>query len=55
LKDYENNHLLDGLNIVTHSRPFLKWAGGKFQIIEKIRTNLPNASRLIEPFDEVRI
>lgn len=31
-------------------RPFLKWAGGKFQIINKIRESLPNGNRLIEPF-----
>lgn len=31
-------------------RPFLKWAGGKFQIINKIRTTLPQGTRLIEPF-----
>jgi len=31
-------------------RPFLKWAGGKFQIINKIRATLPKGSRLIEPF-----
>ena len=31
-------------------RPFLKWAGGKFQIINKIRASLPKGSRLIEPF-----
>ncbi|HCU6011354.1 TPA: Dam family site-specific DNA-(adenine-N6)-methyltransferase [Legionella pneumophila] len=32
------------------TRPFLKWAGGKFQIINKIRESLPNGKRLIEPF-----
>lgn len=31
-------------------RPFLKWAGGKFQIINKIRASLPKGARLIEPF-----
>ena len=31
-------------------RPFLKWAGGKSQIIDKIRDRLPPGQRLIEPF-----
>lgn len=31
-------------------RPFLKWAGGKYQIIERIKRNLPEGNRLIEPF-----
>ncbi|HCX3265786.1 TPA: Dam family site-specific DNA-(adenine-N6)-methyltransferase, partial [Legionella pneumophila] len=33
-----------------HIKPFLKWAGGKFQVINKIRSSLPKGSRLIEPF-----
>lgn len=32
------------------TRPFLKWAGGKYQIINKIYSVLPKAKRLIEPF-----
>lgn len=31
-------------------RPFLKWAGGKYQIIDRIKNNLPSGARLIEPF-----
>lgn len=31
-------------------RPFLKWAGNKFQILERIRAVLPPGKRLIEPF-----
>ena len=31
-------------------KPFLKWAGGKYKIIDKVREKLPNGSRLIEPF-----
>lgn len=31
-------------------RPFLKWAGGKFQIIQRIVDALPPAERLVEPF-----
>lgn len=31
-------------------KPFLKWAGNKFQIIERIRAVLPAGNRLIEPF-----
>ena len=31
-------------------RPFLKWAGGKYRIIERIRELLPEGERLVEPF-----
>ena len=31
-------------------RPFLKWAGGKYLIIDRIKNILPQGSRLIEPF-----
>jgi DNA adenine methylase len=31
-------------------RPFLKWAGNKYRIINRIKQLLPNGSRLIEPF-----
>lgn len=31
-------------------KPFLKWAGNKYQIIEKITAVLPAGNRLIEPF-----
>lgn len=31
-------------------RPFLKWAGGKFEIAEKIKKQLPEGKTLIEPF-----
>ena len=31
-------------------KPFLKWAGGKYRIIDKIKAALPVGSRLIEPF-----
>lgn len=31
-------------------KPFLKWAGNKYQIIERIKAALPSGSRLIEPF-----
>ncbi|MCO6524768.1 MAG: Dam family site-specific DNA-(adenine-N6)-methyltransferase [Candidatus Schmidhempelia sp.] len=32
------------------SRAFLKWAGGKYTLIEKIRYYLPEGETLIEPF-----
>ncbi|MDA0911380.1 MAG: Dam family site-specific DNA-(adenine-N6)-methyltransferase [Proteobacteria bacterium] len=35
---------------ISAQRPFLKWAGGKFQIVDKIRLSLPQGNRLIEPF-----
>lgn len=31
-------------------RPFLKWAGNKYHIIERIKPVLPRGNRLIEPF-----
>lgn len=31
-------------------RPFLKWAGGKFRLVERIKAVLPPGKRLIEPF-----
>ncbi|MCP3675531.1 MAG: DNA adenine methylase, partial [Gammaproteobacteria bacterium] len=31
-------------------RPFLKWAGGKFLLTERIKGLLPSGKRLIEPF-----
>jgi len=31
-------------------RPFLKWAGGKTRIVERIKAVLPTGRRLIEPF-----
>ncbi len=31
-------------------KPFLKWAGGKFRLIERIKAVLPPGKRLIEPF-----
>ncbi|MBY0427660.1 MAG: Dam family site-specific DNA-(adenine-N6)-methyltransferase [Alphaproteobacteria bacterium] len=31
-------------------KPFLKWAGGKYRIVDKIKEVLPSGKRLIEPF-----
>ncbi len=31
-------------------KPFLKWAGGKYRIVDKIKAALPSGKRLIEPF-----
>ncbi|MDA8192402.1 MAG: Dam family site-specific DNA-(adenine-N6)-methyltransferase [Thermaerobacter sp.] len=31
-------------------RPFLKWAGGKYRLVPRIRALLPPGRRLIEPF-----
>ncbi len=33
-----------------HTRPFLKWAGNKFRIMQHIQTMLPEGERLVEPF-----
>ena len=32
------------------ARPFLKWAGGKYRLLDKIKAVLPAGQRLIEPF-----
>lgn len=31
-------------------KPFLKWAGNKYRIIDHIKSRLPEGSRLVEPF-----
>jgi DNA adenine methylase len=31
-------------------RPFLKWAGNKFRILDKVKKRLPEGKRLVEPF-----
>jgi len=33
-----------------NTRPFLKWAGNKYRIIDRVREVLPEGKRLIEPF-----
>ena len=32
------------------TRPFLKWAGNKYRLLDKIKSVLPEGQRLIEPF-----
>lgn len=34
----------------TGLKPFLKWAGGKYRIVHRIREQLPPGHRLVEPF-----
>jgi len=34
----------------TKMKPFLKWAGGKHKLVPRIRENLPEGKRLVEPF-----
>lgn len=34
----------------TPVRPFLKWAGNKFRILDKVQQRLPAGRRLVEPF-----
>ena len=31
-------------------KPFLKWAGSKYRIVDRIKAVLPGGKRLIEPF-----
>lgn len=31
-------------------RPFLKWAGNKFRILDRVKKRLPDGRRLVEPF-----
>lgn len=31
-------------------RPFLKWAGGKYRLVDRLLTRLPAGKRLVEPF-----
>ena len=33
-----------------HTRPFLKWAGGKYRILDRILQELPAGARFVEPF-----
>lgn len=32
------------------TRPFLKWAGNKFRILDRVKKRLPQGERLVEPF-----
>ncbi len=32
------------------TRPFLKWAGGKYRLLDRLLSNLPTGKRLVEPF-----
>ncbi len=35
---------------IEKTKPFLKWAGGKYRLLDKITAVLPEGKRLIEPF-----
>ncbi|ECC4541329.1 Dam family site-specific DNA-(adenine-N6)-methyltransferase [Salmonella enterica] len=35
---------------VARTKPFLKWAGGKYSVIDDVLAHLPSGRRLIEPF-----
>ncbi|MDY0105369.1 MAG: Dam family site-specific DNA-(adenine-N6)-methyltransferase, partial [Giesbergeria sp.] len=43
-------HRLDVPSGACRMKPFLKWAGGKYKIIDTILSALPAAERLVEPF-----
>jgi DNA adenine methylase len=36
--------------VSARQKPFLKWAGGKFRVLEEILHRLPTGARLVEPF-----
>lgn len=38
------------IRLVIKMKPFLKWAGNKYHVIEQIKQALPSGNRLIEPF-----
>ncbi|WP_049265017.1 DNA adenine methylase, partial [Salmonella enterica] len=46
--------LLNGLSKnaapAARTKPFLKWAGGKYRVIDDVLAHLPSGRRLIEPF-----
>jgi len=33
-----------------YTKPFLKWAGGKYRVLDKILQELPTGARFVEPF-----
>lgn len=35
---------------MSFTKPFLKWPGGKFKLLDKIRNKLDSGNRLVEPF-----
>lgn len=42
--------LTTSINATLKIRPFLKWPGGKYRLIEKIVSLLPKGKQLVEPF-----
>lgn len=38
------------VDAMIRSRAFLKWAGGKYKLVDQIAARLPEAERLVEPF-----
>jgi hypothetical protein len=45
---YQADRIPDGDFV--RRKPFLKWAGGKYRILDKILRELPAGSRFVEPF-----
>ncbi|MDR2893443.1 MAG: Dam family site-specific DNA-(adenine-N6)-methyltransferase [Deltaproteobacteria bacterium] len=35
---------------MVYTKPFLKWAGGKYRLLDKILRELPSGTRFVEPF-----
>ena len=42
--------MLYGRRVFVYAKPFLKWAGGKYRILDKILRELPAGARFVEPF-----
>ena len=42
--------MLYGRSVFVYAKPFLKWAGGKYRILDKILRELPAGTRFVEPF-----
>lgn len=38
------------MNRMAFTKPFLKWPGGKFKLVERIQNKLDSGKRLVEPF-----
>jgi DNA adenine methylase len=42
--------MLYGRSVFVYAKPFLKWAGGKYRLLNRLLQELPAGSRFVEPF-----